>query len=298
MQRGQLDRNAGNCEHIRIDEIAALADGMDRHPVGFEIAQAVGGGERTFAQHVERIAVVRAVALAAAAQRFVDGATHHELMAHDPHGLAYCEPYHRFAGAADQTFERVVHIALGVVVEVDEGAGQHQAPGRCVDQHRVRLAHVPLPVGIAQFVADQFVGGVLVRNAQQRFGHAHQQHAFFAAEVVLTHEGFDGALILRPGANPADQIRCCGLNGGAVAIGLPRCGEQFAHMFGFVADPGSGDRGAQWIGGGRQFGGQDLAHRQVDDRVHGGPANLETVNSISAAAWTRLCGAVLSTCTA
>ncbi len=52
-----------------------------------------------------------------------------------------------------------------------------------------------LPVGLAELVADQLVGGVRVGDAQQRFGHAHQQHAFLAAEVVLAHEGFDRALV-------------------------------------------------------------------------------------------------------
>ena len=277
MQRGQLDRDAGNSEHIRSGEIAALADGMDRHPIGFEIAQTVGSGQRTFAQHVERIAVASVVALAAAAQCFIDGAAHHELVAHDPHRLAHCEPDHRFADAADQAFERVVHVAFGVVVEIDEGAGQHQAPGRGIDQHRVGLAHMPFPVGIAQFVADQFVGCVLVRNAQQRLSHAHQEDAFFAAEVVLTHEGFDRALVLRPGANPADQIRCRGLDGGAIRVGLARGGEQFVHMFGFVADPGGGDRGAQRIRRRRQFGRQDLVEGRAGgrgvERVHGGLAS-------------------------
>jgi hypothetical protein len=67
------------------------------------------------------------------------------------------------------------------------------------------------PVGVAQLVADQLVGGFLVGNAQQGLGHAHQQHAFLAAQVVLAHEGLDGALVLGAGADPAHQV-----GGGAV----------------------------------------------------------------------------------
>ena len=259
---------------------------MDRLPVGFEIAQAVGGGQRAFAQHVEGIAIVGVVALAAARQGFVDGAAHHELVAHDPHRLAHREPDHRLADAADQAFEGVVDVALGVVGQVDQLAGQHQAPGRGVDQHRVGLAHMPFPVGIAQLVADQFVGGVLVRDAQQGFGHAHQQHAFLAAEVVLAHEGFDGALVLRAGTDPADQVGGGGLDGGAVGVRLAGGGQQFANVFGFVAHPGRGDRGAQGVGRGRQFRREDpargLVDRQVDDLVHGSPTSGETADSTSA----------------
>ncbi len=62
--------------------------------------------------------------------------------------------------------------------------GVDAAPSRCLPRCCFQSASPEL-------VADQLVGGVLVGNAQQRFGHAHQQHAFLAAEVVLAHEGFD-----------------------------------------------------------------------------------------------------------
>ena len=61
-----------------------------------------GGCHGGFAQHVERIAVIRVVALAAARERFLDGATHHELMPHDPHRLANREADHRLAEAPGQ----------------------------------------------------------------------------------------------------------------------------------------------------------------------------------------------------
>src|SRR3546814_3474149 len=61
----------------------------------------------------------------------------------------------------------------------------------------VALPQMRVPVGVAQLVADQAVGGVAIGDAQQRLGHAHQQHALFRAEIVLAHEGFDRALVLR-----------------------------------------------------------------------------------------------------
>jgi hypothetical protein len=127
-------------------------------------------------------------------------------VAHDAHGLAHGQADDRFAHAADQALECAAHIVAGQVVQADQLAGQHQAPGRGVDQHRIAFAHVLAPVGIAQLVADQLVGGVLVGDTQQRLGYAHQQHAFLAAQVVLAHESLDGALVLRARADPGHQI--------------------------------------------------------------------------------------------
>ena len=53
------------------------------------------------------------------------------------------------------------------------------------------MADVRVPVGIAEFVANQLVGRALIGNAQQGFGDTHQQDAFFGRKVVLAHEGFD-----------------------------------------------------------------------------------------------------------
>src|SRR5690606_41729806 len=52
-------------------------------------------GERGLAEHVEGIAVVRVAALARPRQRLADGPAHHELVAHDLHGLAHGEADHR-----------------------------------------------------------------------------------------------------------------------------------------------------------------------------------------------------------
>ena len=238
-----------------------MAGVSDRVAVGLQIAVRIGLGQRGLAEHVEGIAVGRVGALARARQRLADRAAHDELVAHDPHRLAHRQPDHRLADAADQALERVVDVALGVVRQVDQMPGQHQAPGGGVDQHRVRLAHVLLPVGLAELVADQRIGRVLVRNAQQRLGHAHQQHAFLAAEVVLLHEGLDRALVLRARADPAHQIGRGGLDRGAVGLapvgaGLARLAEEITHMGAFVPGPCRGDGRAQRRKGGRLGGGR------------------------------------------
>ena len=257
VQRGELDRDARCRIDIAVRAAAAClvvtADRVDRATVILQVTLGVLHGQRAFAEHVERIAVAGVVALVRARQRFVDGAAHDELVAHDLHRLAHCQADHRLTHATDQALERARHIGAGGIVDLDQAAGQHQAPGGGVYQHRVAAAHVLLPVRIAELVADQLVGRLLVRNAQQRFGHAHQQHAFLAAQIVLAHEGFDRALVLGTHAHPLDQVGGGGLHPGLFGGGKARLLQQLAHMGGLVLQPGIGDRLAERVGNGRQL---------------------------------------------
>ncbi len=284
VQRRQLDRDARGVVDVAVRTAAAClviaADGMDRTTVVFQVAQRVLHGQRAFAQHVERVAVAGVVALVRARQCFADGAAHHELVAHDLHRLAHGQAHHRLTHAADQALERAGRIGAGGVVHLHQLAGQHQAPGGGVDQHRVAAAQMLFPVGIGQLVADQLVGGVLVRNAQQRFGHAHQQHAFLAAQVVLAHEGFDRALVLGTHAHAADQVGGQRLYPGLLLGGQAGLRQQFAHVAGLVLQPGIGDGLAERVGGRRQFRRQQRAGTRsvVGGRgggrcVHAGPAS-------------------------
>ncbi len=244
MQGRQLDRDRGRDDGVRLAARVA-ADGIDRAAVGREVAVGVALGERGLAEHVVGVAVVRVAALARARQGLADGAPHHELVAHDLHRLPHREPDHRFADAPDQALEGPVHVAPRVVGEVDQVAGEHQAPGRRVHQHRLRLPDVPLPVRLAELVADQRVGGVLVGDAQQRLGHAHQQHAFLAAEVVLAHEGLDHALVAHARAHAPDQRGRGGGDRGGVAGGHPGLFDEGPDPGGFVRQPVAGDLRAQ-----------------------------------------------------
>ena len=50
-----------------------------------------------------------------------------------------------------------------------------------------------LPLRAADLVLDQLVAGIGVRNAQQGFGEAHQDHAFFAGQLILVEKRADTA---------------------------------------------------------------------------------------------------------
>ncbi len=51
-----------------------------------------------------------------------------------------------------------------------------------------------LPIGAADLVADERVGGVGVGDAQERLGEAHQDHALLGREAVFVQERVEPAL--------------------------------------------------------------------------------------------------------
>ena len=259
VQGGKLHRDRRRLEHVL--ERPAGADRADGIAVGLQVAVGVGLGEGRLAQHVERIQIVGRLALAAALQRLGDGAAHDELVAHDAHRLAHGQADRRFAGPADQATEGADGVAAGFVGQVDHAAGQHQAPGGGIDQHRTGPAHVLVPVGVAQLVPDQLVGRGPVGHPQQGLGHAHQQHAFLAGQVVLAHEGLHHARVgpAHPGA--FDQAHGGGLHRGLLGGGQAGHFQQAGQVFGLVAVEGRGDPGAQIRRRAGQFRAQDRGHR-------------------------------------
>ena len=194
MKRRELDRNRWLRENGCCAFSNAVADRRDRACIRGEIARCVGRRDRGFAEHVERIAIARVGALPASRQRFVDRASHHELLGHHLHRLAHGEPHDRFAGARDDSLVPRFGIARGVDVEARQAARQHQSPRRRVDEQRIRCAEVPLPIAARELVANQQIGRLAVRNPQQRFGDAHQKHAFLRRQIVLMEKRLDARI--------------------------------------------------------------------------------------------------------
>ncbi len=164
--------------------------------------------------------------------------------------------------------ERAGEVAARVFGERDEVTGEHEAPGRGVDEDGIAGAEVLLPVGFAELVADQLVGGRGVRDAEQRhFGDAHEEHAFFAREVVLAHEGLDGALLIRAGADAGDEL--AGAREDELALGgrerrLRKEIASTASVSSRVHAAVMRARGG--LDGGREFGGEDVAQGGVSER--------------------------------
>ena len=95
-------------------------------------------------------------------------------------------------------------LLITVTFFVEYLAGQHQGPGRGVDQRRTGFAKVFVPVRGGDLVVDQGVDGFGVGNPQQCFGQAHQRHAFLGGQAVFGQKDLHQALGLA-GADVIDQ---------------------------------------------------------------------------------------------
>ena len=172
------------------------------------------------------------------------------------HGLAH----HRLARARDQAAHHrapIMRAGLG-----DEPAGQHQRPGRGVDEERLRMTQMPRPVGRRELVADEAVDCGRVGNAQQRLGETEERDPFLRRQPVFRQEHVDpaAAMAARPrlgdeaarGGGDAALYRGRDLGGGenafdrvrlVLAIGLlHRPAQRIGWRKRFGMDPGHTSR--------------------------------------------------------
>ena len=184
MQRRQFHRDGMPCGGIVADRI----DGAD---IGLEIAIGIVIGARRLAQHVEAGGKALVLAPLHPPHRFIDGAAHHEDLAHHLHRRADRLPHERLAGAPDQAAQRPRRPLA------DQHASDHQPPGGAVDQFAVRPAGMRTPVRIAQFVGDQQIGRLRIGHAQERLGEAQQRNALRRVETIFLQELVHPAAILR-----------------------------------------------------------------------------------------------------
>ena len=124
-----------------------------------------------------------------AVERLADRAAHDELPPEDAHRRQHRLAHHRLARAGDKAMQdgRDHAPRLGT----QHPSGQHQRPGRSVDEHRARVPEMARPVGLAELVADQLVDGVGIGNAQQRLGEAQERHPLLRGQRVLVQQGVD-----------------------------------------------------------------------------------------------------------
>ena len=197
VQSRQLDRNAGGL----LDASAArlLADGADRALVGFAVSHRVRHRAGRLAEHVERMTVALPLGLAGARQRLVYRASHDELAGQDAHRGGHGLPPHRLARPRDKAAQNGPEIAFAWpdAVAPQQPSGQHQRPGRGVDEQRSGMSEMPLPVGGGNLVADQLVDGLGIGDAQQRLGETHQSHALLRGQGVFVQKGVEPAPPIR-----------------------------------------------------------------------------------------------------
>ena len=255
VQRGQLHRDRRR--RHQLGEWPARADRPDRVLVGLEVALRVGLRERGLAEHVVRITVAPVFLFLRTVERLGDRPPHHELVAHDAHRLAHGQAHHGLAAAPDQALQRAEEVALRLLGQRDQLAGEHQAPGRGVHEQRVALAEVRFPVGVAQLVADQAVGRRGVGDAQQRFRDAHQQHALLGRKVVLAHQALDRRLLAGARADPRHERARMGQDRIALGIGERGLREQLLDHGRLVRGIARRDAAPGLVAGRRQLGRED-----------------------------------------
>ncbi len=174
VQGGELNGDAR--AFINTATVGRFTNGVDRLLVRNHVGLRVGGGQRRFAQHVVGVAETFIFQLAGVRQRFGNGFSGDELLAHQAHRHVHALADQRLAALADDAVQGAGQ--AGFVMGRDQLAGKQQAPGRGVDEQRRAAANVRMPVAVADLVADQRVAGGFIRNTQQRFRQAHQRHAF------------------------------------------------------------------------------------------------------------------------
>ena len=139
MQRRELHRNAGVAADVGAGRAAVQR--RDRVGIGVMVADRVGVGARRLAEHVIGIEIAFRRHRTAAAHRFLDGAAEHELLAHLAHGRRDGSADHRLAEPANHGAQRAFDAALDFVVQ--HLAGEHQRPGRGVDEDRAGALNAP-----------------------------------------------------------------------------------------------------------------------------------------------------------
>ena len=242
VQGRELDGDAG----ALVDAAAGrgLADGVDGHLVGGHVGLGVGFGGGRLAQHVVRVAEPLGFVLAGVGQRFLDGLAGDELLAHHPHAQVHALAHQRLSALLEDAGERRGQLVLAVGAH--QPAGDDQAPGGGVDEDGRGLAHVGLPVAVADLVTDERIARLAVGNAQQRLGQAHQRHAFLAGERELLDQRLDAAGA-RPGtqalAQTTGQLVDARLEARVGQRGVLGLCQQPGDTFGLGAAPGGRDGG-------------------------------------------------------
>ena len=184
MQRRQLDRNA----RPLVDAAAGrcFADRMDRLLVGNAVTLGIVRRQRGLAEHVVRITKAFGLQMLCVVERLRDGFASHELLAHHAHRHVDALADQRLAAFADQPRQRVrkARFAVGG----NQFSGHQQTPCCRIDEHRRAAAGMRLPLAVCDLVADQRIAGRGVRDAQQRFGKAHQRDTFLRRQRVLLEQ--------------------------------------------------------------------------------------------------------------
>ncbi|VVN46094.1 hypothetical protein PS664_05840 [Pseudomonas fluorescens] len=245
VQCRQLDGNAR--AFINPTAVRGFADGVNGLFVRRQVFLGIVFGEGGFTEHVVGIAEAFGFELARVGQGFGDGFAGDELLAHQAHGHVDALADHRFAALADDAAQGRGQPCF--IMGGDQFAGQQQAPGGSVDEQRRAVTQVWVPVAGADLVADQRVTGAFVRDAQQRFGQAHQRDTFLGRQGKFLQQALNNT---GTAAGTFLIAQFLGNRGGQLIGSFGHRGrqagllDQHRYHFRLRAAVSGGDRGAQY----------------------------------------------------
>ncbi|MFO1361461.1 MAG: hypothetical protein U1F45_03145 [Burkholderiales bacterium] len=241
MERRELDRHAGAFLDRRVRARGA-PDRVDRRLVRREIARRVVCGARGLAQHVVREPVAGRLALGRALDRGRDPRAHDELLGQDHHRRADRAAPPRLARARDEAPQDRGGLLARLLAPRGERPGEHQAPGRGVQEQAAVGLALGVPARAGELVADQRVRGVGVGDAQERLGEAHEDDALARGQREAAQERFRSGRLLRLRADAAREFERALADAPALARGQVYARPQRADRFGFVLAVGELDR--------------------------------------------------------
>ncbi len=204
MDRRKLYRNTRAVD--RTAPIGNPTDIIDRVFICLVVPIGVFHGAGRFAQHIIGIAIALFLVRLGTFGGLINGAAHHELAAHDAHGLIEGLANDRLARSCDHALKQTARVGLFRLAEFDDLPGQHQPPGRRIDKETVGMTQMALPIRIKQLVLNKFIGGNGIWHAQQCFGQTHQNDAFLARQFIFMEQRINAAFAIVGLANIGDQL--------------------------------------------------------------------------------------------
>ena len=208
------------------------ADCLDGARVGIGIACGVGIGTCAFAEHVEGAERERGVARAAR-EGFVNAATDHEFATDDLHRATERVAHDRLGDALTETTQPTPGVGRDVARQIHQLAGEHQTPGRSVDEQRARATRMGIPMTTRDFFGNQAIGGLVVGNSQQRLGEAHERDTLLVGEPEFLQEGVEIRTFV--GAPPSATNQRVSRGEGCSALLRRQRGQQGVNVGGFIA---------------------------------------------------------------
>ncbi len=235
-------------------------DGLGRLLIAQGVTLGVVLGTRRLAQHVEGEAITLLGFVLGIGERLLDGLAEHELIAENAHRLAQRLADDRLAASGDQALHHAGRVRLPPLAPIEDVSGQHQTPGRGIDEQRVRMAEMARPVAQADRAGDQPVRGGSVGDAQQRLGQAQQKHPLLARQPIFMQEGIDTAALRAALPRRLDEAQGQGLDVAAILGTEARLGDQHLDQRPFLGKQRLADRRTAWQLSARPYMAFRLAH--------------------------------------